>query len=215
MEEVKFSDILKRGLPVKTQTQDSRDWIANAIVNYYENSEEIELMYDNRYNGDIVLVGDAMKITYTEGSFEYIIDAWITGIKLEPSKLITLKLVSIKKIENLRKDERFSVNYGAMIYSIIDEEGSFGVITNISASGLGFVIRKFYQVGEIVRISIILPSSSFSVEGEIVRSVETSKGTEYGVKFTELDAESVAIAELLADIKEREERLSRIVGFIR
>ena len=80
-------------------------------------------------------------------------------------KLITLKLVSIKKIENLRKDERFSVNYGAMIYSIIDEEGSFGVITNISASGLGFVIRKFYQVGEIVRISIILPSSSFSVEG--------------------------------------------------
>ena len=60
----------------------------------------------------------------------------------------------------------------------------------------------------------MLPSSSFVVDGEIVRCSETIKGTEYGVSFIRHDDEAIEeLSNLINDIKEREDRLSRIVGF--
>jgi len=46
-----------------------------------------------------------------------------------------------------------------------------------------------------------------------VRYNETVKGTEYGVKFVRQDDEArEELRSLIDDIKEREDRLSRIVG---
>jgi len=214
MEEIRIEDIIRPGTTIKTQVQDSRDWIVNSVVNLYSNTDEIEIIYDDRYLNMLVLVGDAMKIAYREDEWEYIIEAWITGIKIEPNKIITLKTVSVKKIANLRKDERYSVNYGATIYGINSDNGMFGVITNISVSGLGLITRGSFMVGEIIRICIMLPSSTFYIDAEIVRSSENSKGTEYGVRFIRDDEEALnEIVTLINDIKEREDRLSRIVGF--
>ena len=214
MEEIKVNELLHRGSQIKTQVQDSRDWIPNTIVNVYEVTDEIEIIFDDRYLNELILVGDAMKITYREEEWEYIIDAWVTGIKVEPTKIITLKTVNIKKISNLRKDERYSVNYGAIIYGINADEGTFGVITNISISGLGFVTRENFVVGELIGISIMLPSSSFNIDAEIVRSASSAKGMEYGVRFVREDEQATnEIIALINDLKEREDRLSHIVGF--
>jgi len=214
MEEIKINELLHRGSKIKTQVQDSREWISNTIVNVYEVTDEVEIIFDDRYLDELILVGDAMKITYKEDEWEYIIDAWITGIKVEPNKFITLKIVSVKKISNLRKDERYSVNYGAVIYGINSDEGTFGVVTNISVSGLGFVTRGGFVVGELIRISIILPSSSFDIDAEIVRSASSTKGMEYGVRFIREDEQATdEIIALINDLKEREDRLSHIVGF--
>lgn len=214
MEDIKISGLLHRGTQIKTQVQDSRDWIANTVVNFYENSNEIEIIFDNRYVNDLVLVGDEMKLTYREEEWEYIIDTLITGIKIEPNKIITLKIINVKKINNLRKDERYSVNYGALIYGINSDEGTYGVVTNISISGLGFLTRQGFAVGELIRISILLPSSNFDIEAEIVRSADSPKGIEFGVRFLRDDEQAInEIAALIDDLKEREDRLSRIVGF--
>jgi len=212
MEEIKINEILQRGYQIKTQVQDGRDWIVNSVVNIYEN--EIEIIFDDRYLNELILVGDTMKLTYKIDEWEYIIDAWITGIKIDPNKIIILKVTNIKKINNLRKDERYSVNYGALIYGENSDEGLFGVITNISVSGLGFVTRENFVVGERIRISILLPDNSFIIDAEIVRTSESAKGTEYGVRFT-IDSEKTTneIVAIVNDLKEREDRLSHIVGF--
>ena len=213
MEEIKINHLVHRGSPIRTQVQDSIEWIPNTIVNVYEVTDEIEIIFDDRYLDELILVGDAMKITYKENEWEYIIDAWITGIKVEANKIITLKVASIKKITNLRKDERYSVNYGAVIYGINADEGKFSVVTNISVSGLAFVTRESFVVGELVRIAILLPSSSFMIDAEIVRSMSSLKGMEYGVKFIREDEQAVdEIIALINDLKEREDRLSHIVG---
>ena len=115
---------------------------------------------------------------------------------------------------NLRKDERYSVNYGATVSSFNSPDGVFSVVTNISISGLGFITRQTFLVGDIVKISILLPASSFVVDAEIVRTSETVKGTEYGVSFIRNDEEAlVELTNLIENIKEREDRLSRIAGF--
>jgi len=214
MEEIKLNQLLHRGSQIRTQVQDSRDWIVNTIVNLYDVTDEIEIVFDDRYANELILVGDAIKITYKENEWEYIIDAWITGIKLDMVKVLTLKVASIKRINNLRKDERYSVNYGAMLYGINADEGTFGVVTNISISGLAFVTRENFVVGELVRISILLPSNSFVIDAEIVRSTTSGKGMEYGVRFVR-DSEQAMdeIIALINELKEREDRLSRIVGF--
>lgn len=214
MEEIEISDFLARGRAIKTQIQDSIEWIPNVVVNMYPDSKEIELVYDERYSGNLVLVGDAIKLNYIEETVQYMIDAWITSIRMTEEKIMSVKVVSVKKMANLRKDERYSVNYGVNITSFDNPEGVFGVVTNISISGLGFIARQTFLPGDVINLSIMLPSSSFVVDGEIVRCSETIKGTEYGVSFIRHDDEAIEeLANLINDIKEREDRLSRIVGF--
>lgn len=214
MEIIEITDFLQKESAVKTQLQDSIEWIPNVVIDLHPETEEIDLLYDDRYGSNLILVGDAIKLNYIDDKIQYMVDAWITGIRIEPAKIMTLKVVSIKKMANLRKDERYSVNYGATISSFDSPEGTFGVVTNISISGLGFIARQTFLVGDIVKISIHLPSSSFIVDAEIVRSSETIKGTEYGVSFMRHDEEALEeLTALIEDIKEREDRLSRIVGF--
>lgn len=214
MEIIEITDFLQKESAVKTQLQDSIEWIPNVVVDLHPETEELDLLYDDRYGSNLILVGDAIKLNYIDDKVQYMVDAWITGIRIEPVKIMTLKVVSIKKMANLRKDERYSVNYGATISSYDSPEGTFGVVTNISISGLGFIARQTFLVGDVVKISIHLPSSSFIVDAEIVRSSETIKGTEYGVSFMRHDEEALEeLTALIEDIKEREDRLSRIVGF--
>lgn len=214
MEEIKIDDFLQKEYSIKTQLQDSIEWITNVVVDLHSDSQEIDLIFDERYGNSLVLVGDAVKLNYIDDKIQYIIETWITGIRVDTIKTMTVKVVSIKKMANLRKDERYSVNYGATISSFDSPDGIFGVVTNISISGLGFIARQTFLIGDIVRISIHLPSSSFIVDAEIMRSSETIKGTEYGVSFIRKDDEAIEeLVKLIDDIKEREERLSRIVGF--
>ena len=214
MEEIKITDFLGQESALKTQLQDSIDWIPNVVVDLHQDSQEIDLIYDDRYNGNLVLVGDAVKLNYIEDTIQYMVEGWINGIRMEPAKIMTIKVVSIKKMANLRKAERYSVNYGATVSSFDSPDGVFGVVTNISISGLGFIARQTFLVGDIVRISIHLPASSFVVDAEVVRSSETVKGTEYGVSFVRHDDEALEeLTNLIENIKEREDRLSKIVGF--
>ena len=79
--------------------------------------------------------------------------------------------------------------------------------------GLGFIARRNFFVGDIIDISILLPSGSFVIEAEVVRSNNTVKGMEYGVHFTRQDElMQKEISELIENIKEREDRLSHIAG---
>ena len=74
-------------------------------------------------------------------------------------------------------------------------------------------IRK-ENIGEVVRLSIMLPSSSFMIDAEIMRISDSNVGNEYGVRFLRSDEDaSKDVEKLIEDIKEREDRLSRIVGF--
>ena len=71
-----------------------------------------------------------------------------------------------------------------------------------------------FVVGEMVRLSIMLPASTFTIDAEIMRVTDSDKGNEYGVRFLRTDDEAMRdIKQLIEDIKEREDRLSRIVGF--
>jgi hypothetical protein len=214
MENIKISDFLSKGCMIKTQVSDGMEWITNVVYNLYEDTEEIEIGYDDGYLNNLVMLGDAIKITYTQEAFEYIVETWITGIRIEPVKIMTVKVVSIKKVNNFRKDERYSVNYAATVQSFDEIEGVFGVVINISISGLAFVCRNNFMMGDTIRLSILLPASSFVIDAEIVRTNETPKGTEYGVRFLREDiGAKEEILKLIENIKEREDRLSRIVGF--
>lgn len=214
MEDIKISDFLTKGCMIKTQASDGMEWLANVVYNLYQDTDEIEIGYDDAYLNSLVMLGDAIKITYTQEAYEYILEAWITSIRIEPVKIMTVKVVSIKKVNNFRKDERYSVNYAATVQSCEELEGVFAVVINISISGLAFVCRNNFMVSDTVRLSILLPASSFVIDAEIVRTNETPKGTEYGVKFIRDDMSAKEeIMKLIENIKEREDRLSRIVGF--
>jgi len=213
MENFKITDFFQRGTAVKTQIQNSIDWIPNVVFDTYSGKNEVGIIFDDRYKNFVILEKDIIKLNYAVGKVQYFMEAYVTGIKLEAVRIMTLKIVSIKKIPNLRKDERYSVNYGANISSLRDTERNFVVITNISLSGLAFISRKTFFVSDVVNVSILLPAGSFYISAEIVRCNETVKGTEYGVKFVRQDDEArEELRSLIEDIKEREDRLSRIVG---
>ena len=51
-----------------------------------------------------------------------------------------------------------------------------------------------------VKLSIMLPASTFSIDAEIVRVTDSDKGNEYGVKFLRTDEEAIRdIKKLIED----------------
>jgi len=213
MEEFIVADIMQRGCPLKTQLSNSINWIPNVVFDTYSNKNEFGIIFDDRYSNFVIFIGDTIKVNFVDGTVQYFLETIVTSIRLEAMRIITLKIASVKKIPNLRKYERYSVNYGANIYYSIDTDGVLGIVTNISLAGLGFLSKYTFFVGEVVHISILLPSRSFVLDAEIVRYNETSKGVEYGVVFVNQDKETKAtLAQVIEEIKEREDRLSRIAG---
>ncbi len=211
---IKLADFLYNDDIIKTNLEKSNDWIANVAYKVFSDDDELEIAFDGRYLNSLVMVGDKIKVTKTVDGYEYIIDAVITQIRIEPTRTMLLRVEEINKVQNLRKDERYSVNYAMTIQSFSELDGVFGVVTNISISGLAFVCKQDFMIGEVVRLSIMLPSSSFMIDAEIMRVSDSNVGNEYGVKFLRTDEDAIKDVErLIEDIKEREDRLSRIVGF--
>lgn len=214
MEDIKITDFLQRGTPVKTQLPNSINWIPNVVFDTYSNKNEVGVIFDDRYNGSVIFEGDSIKLNFVDGKVQYFMETVVSSIRLEAVQIMALKILSISKMPNLRKYERYSVNYGANISGFDEPGGVFGVVTNISLSGLAFITRQMFLVGEVVKISILVPAGSFYVDAEIVRCNETVKGIEYGVQFIRQDDEAKSeINKLIEEIKEREDRLSRIAGF--
>ena len=210
----RLSSFLVEGSTIKSKLDKATEWIPNIAHKIDFNKNEIEIALDERYISDLVMVGDKMRLTQTVEGYEYIIDCTIIQIRIEPERVIQLRVNDISKTKNLRKDERFSVNYATTIQSFSEEGGVFGVVVDISVSGLAFVCRNNFVPGEMVRLSIMLPSSTFTIDAEIMRVTDGTKGNEYGVRFLRTDEEAIRdIKKLIEDIKEREDRLSHIVGF--
>ncbi len=209
-----LSDFLVEGSIVKSKLEKANDWIPNVANRIFSDTNEVEIALDERYLEALIMVGDNMQLTQTINGFEYIMECIITQIRIEPTRTILLKVNDVRKIQNFRKDERYSVNYATTIQSFSEETGVFGVVVNISVSGLAFVCRNNFIPGEMVRLSIMLPASTFNIDAEIMRVTDTDKGNEYGVRFLRNDEDATQdIKKLIEDIKEREDRLSRIVGF--
>lgn len=207
-------DFLEKESVVKTKLDKSNEWISNIVHNISVENDEIEIALDERYLASLIMVGDNIQLTQTVEGYEYIMNCMITQISIEPKSVISLKVNDVKKIRNFRKDERYSVNYATTVQSFAEEEGVFGVVVNISVSGLAFVCRNSFVPGEMVRLSIMLPASTFTIDAEIMRVTDSDKGNEYGVRFLRTDEDAIRdIKKLIEDIKEREDRLSRIVGF--
>jgi len=214
MDKIELKDFLELNSTIKTNLPKSTDYILNTVTGIFYENNEIEIRFDDRYLTALTMVGDELKVTQTLNGYEYVIDTTIIQIRIEPTKSMLLKVNSINRYTNLRKDERYSVNYAATIQSFSEEDGIFGVVVNISVSGLAFVCRHSFFVGETVRLSIILPASTFTIDAEIMRVADSSKGFEYGVRFLREDEEAIHdVEKLIENIKEREDRLSRIVGF--
>ena len=205
---------LVEGSTVKTKLEKATEWIPNIAYKISYERKEVEIALDDRYVSDLVMAGDKMRLTQTVDGYEYILDCIIIQICIEPRRIIQLRVENITKTKNLRKDERYSVNYATTIQSFSEEGGVFGVVVDISVSGLAFVCRNSFVPGEMVRLSIMLPASTFTIDAEIMRVTDGAKGNEYGVRFLRTDDEAIRdIKKLIEDIKEREDRLSHIVGF--
>ena len=210
----KLLDFLVEESVIKTKLGKASEWIPNVAHKVYSEENEIEIALDERYLSSLVMVGDDMQVTQTIDGYEYILNCIITQISIEPKRIILLRVNDVKKIQKFRKYERYSVNYATTIQSFSEENGVFGVVVNISVSGLAFVCRNMFVPGEMVRLSIMLPSSTFTIDAEIMRVTDSDKGNEYGVRFLRTDDDAIRdIKQLIEDIKEREDRLSRIVGF--
>lgn len=214
LEGLKITDYFQRGTAVKTQTENSIEWVPNVVFDTYSNKNEIGVIFDERYSKVVIFAGDSIKLNYPVGKTQYFMETSVTGIRVEAVKIMTLRIKSIKQIPNLREHERYSINYAAEVYSFSEVEKRFASITNISLSGLGFVSKYSYFIGDKISISIAISDASFEIEGEIVRCNETVKGDEYGIKFIRQDDKIKAeLKSLIESIKEREDSLSRIVGF--
>ena len=214
MKEIKINDFLEKGSQIRTQIGNSVYWIPNLVLSLEDDGRKLEIIFDGRYDNFGIFEGNFIKLNYLRGNVQYFIETIVCNIKLGEEKSVVLEVLKVKKVPNERKDQRYSVNYGANVFSFQDPEGVFGVITNISLGGLALTTKSTLYLGQVVNIAILFPSAEFCIDAEVVRYRRSAEKIEYGVQFMRQDEEAIKeISRIIEEIKEREERLSRLIVF--
>jgi hypothetical protein len=200
--DIKLRDFLKEGLIIRTKYCDGPNWVTNVVYSINEDFIEVDLGLEKDYIDNLLMVGDTMKCKYTDDEQEYSFIGWITKIKADFPQSITIRVHQIEKFGNKRNSYRYDVYLCSVIKtSRSDAKGMFTIVTNISQTGVAFVMKEGIEKtidvdGKDIANSnlffevYVSPENTLFFEGIIVRKSKVEKGIEYGGLITDIDLEN-------------------------
>ena len=204
MYEINISSFLKKGDSIKVKHDDLPSWVNNTVFSINDDLKEIDIVFDEKYIENQVMIGDIVNIKYNEGEYEYFILGWVSKIKNDESKKLSVKVHSIEKHFNKRKSKRYDVYLSMVAKNNQDNKGVFGIVINISKDSLGFVVNeqllkkdgkeKNKKDEALFSFEVFINANrSVSFEGVILRESKREKGIEYGAKMKRIDDENSRI----------------------
>lgn len=212
MKNISVASFLKNGDIVRTKKSGFEKWNTNIA---FEVKDDV-LVLDAGINEEYfkyINKGDEIECKVTQDNFEYAMKGYVDEISTSPIHLMTLRLESIKRYDNIRKDSRHFVHLFALIKKDkYDKDAIFAVVTDISKSGVKALVNKRKgihenAIGEVLNFEISLEDQrTISFEGLIKREQKSGSGVEYGVELKSIDDASDAILNEYVDELEKTDK---------
>lgn len=207
MNNKELNTIIFPGMVIKTKHPKST-WISNVVHRVYENIIEVELTQE--YINNLILIGDPLKCKFSTEEAEYIMDGIIEDIIPDSAKVIAIRINNINRFQNMRSNHRYET---CMISKMTVHKNItvFGIVTNISSSGISVLTKLDLSIPSEVFVEIFLNNgNTLRFYGEIIRKTPEETGFELGIRFATMDSENNNILnELLNQLKSKEDELTK------
>lgn len=190
-----YSGFLNKGDIVKSRKYGTERWNTNVV---FEIKDDILVLdagiLEESFND--IENGNEFELKVTQEEFEYTINACVVDISKIPIQTVTLRIESVKKYSNLRKDLRHFVYLFALVRkSKQDKDPVFATITDISLGGVAVSVsnkKNANNVGMNVNEEFFFEISledqrTICFIGTIRRKKENKDNTEYGVQIKSID----------------------------
>ena len=213
MYEINISSFLKKGDNIKVKHDDFPSWIINTVYSLNDDLKEIDIDFDEKYIENQVMIGDIVNIKYNKEEYEYFILGWVSKIKDDESKKLSVKVHSIEKHFNKRKSKRYDVYLSMVAKNNQDNKGVFGIVINISKDSVGFVVNdqllkkdgKDKNKEALFNFEVFISANrSVSFEAVILRESKREKGIEYGARMKRInDENSIILNEFIYELENK------------
>ncbi len=130
---------------------------------------------------------DYLVLNYTSSGELYVASAKIDSIESLAPAIITVSIVKIERMKDLRKSERFYVSLSSYLKVPGVLEPVFGVVTNVSVGGVKINCNMDLMMEDIMEITINLDKTEkLNFRGKVVRKNKLLQFFEYGFELYEI-----------------------------
>jgi hypothetical protein len=184
---------------VRVMIGNSGIWVTDVVYRVRENPEQIDVGMEPVQQSAMIKIGEHISVKYVQENFEILVKGHVHSVLMLFPQCIRISVESTESHECIRDSVRFDVNLSTIVKRLPDEEnGAFGNITNISASGMSLVthieIERLLDLNHndsqgplIYAEAFIRPDKIMSLQGYIIRFQSGEKGYEYGIRFIKED----------------------------
>lgn len=182
--------MFKVGQKIIVKHEDS-DLKAQAIVNDID-SFEFEFTVDNDATDFIVSLLDRLSLIFECNQKVFTSICEVTMIRQANPIVCQAKIVGVVRTQNRRKNERFIVNNFCEVISEVTGETSYGMIEDVSLSGMKLVTEKEFQIDDEVSVRMEIPEKEgrdVLLRSKIKRKKISGNYKEFSLEILEKDNE--------------------------
>ncbi len=160
----------------------------NAIVDYKDNFIYVKLT--EPFIKGSVLIGDKVKCQILSRDYEYIVYGEVYHIDISSPGIVKIMNTKTYRYHNIRRDQRYLVNFPTNIFEIKDSRAIYGLTKNISLSGMAIVCNHKFQTLIDVQIKFstnINTDKYIELTANIIRESPNEGYNEYGLMIRDMD----------------------------
>ncbi|MFZ5986650.1 MAG: PilZ domain-containing protein [Bacillota bacterium] len=199
--------ILKKGTVLNIKHPRVFEGMLNVIQKADNNT--IYLKLTEPFLKDSILIGDRVRCQILSTEFEYTIYGEISNIDITSPGYVKINILRAFKYQNIRKDKRYLVNFRANIYAENIDKPIYGVVKNISSSGMAVVSNEYLEkLSELrLKFSININKNEFiELTAKVIRDTSSTGYFEYGLLITHMDDSNKNSLKKLLDSLENDEK---------
>lgn len=153
--------------------------------------EQVKVLIDDIIDRDKFRTQDKLVLSFVKSNDIFWADGEILDIKHYSPVEIDLKLLDVKKRDDMRKRSRYLVSLSGSIKNEAEDSEKAVVVRDLSFEGLRLDCSSEFEVDSKVYISINLnKQQKFSFKGRIVRKADLGKSFEYGIEICNIFREN-------------------------
>lgn len=199
--------ILKKGTVINIKHPRVFEGMLNVIQK--SESDAIYIKLTEAFLKDSILTGDRVRCQILTGEYEYTIYGEIDSIDISSPGYVRITVIRAFKYQNIRKDKRYIVNFRANIYLQDRDKPVYGLIKNISSSGLAVICNEHLKKLDIVRIkfsSNLNRDELIELTIKVIRDSSNQGYFEYGMLITDINDSNREALRSLLDALEKDEK---------
>lgn len=208
----RIKEIIKKNDTIELKHFNMLDFVKTVVLDIKDDKFILNLQIKEGFQEAVYEIGDSVVMNILKDKEIYLISAEIVNISNfncseneymiegEPNAInlleyfeITVKVNDLDSLKNLRKSKRYYVSYASYI-NTKQIKNIFGVVKNISMSGIKISSKGNADIGELIEVTINIDKvNRLNLKGKVVRKNKYGDIFEYGIETTELSGKSQKI----------------------